>query len=118
MQAKAALWLLLALEVIVVGFFGGWLWALGAVAATLPAWAYFLSRQKRQIQSQLITFLDDLAKDLKLIKIPSSQTVAPPAPTTTPAATPAPKTKPAPMRVELPKPPETATPAETKSPAV
>ncbi|MGC3960809.1 MAG: glycosyltransferase [Verrucomicrobiota bacterium] len=116
MQAKAALWLLLALEIIVVGFVGGWLWALGTVTVTLPAYIYFLSRQKRQIQSQFITFLDELAKQLKLIKIPSSQTVEPPAPT--PAPTTATKTKPTPMRVELPKPTETATPAENKSPAV
>lgn len=119
-QAKTMLWLLLALEVIVVGFFTNWLWALGAVAVTLPAWTYFLSRQKRQIQSQLVTFLDELAKNLKLIKIPSSQTVASPTatPAAAPAAGPAAKSKPAPLRVELPKPPETAAPAETKSPAV
>ena len=87
---------------------------------TLPAFAYFLSRQKRQIQSQLIIFLDELAKGLQLIKIPSSQTIEPPAatPAAALAATPATKTKPAPMRVELPKPPEAVTPAESKSPAV
>jgi hypothetical protein len=101
MQAKAALWLLLALEVIVVGFFGGWLWALGAVGVTLPAFAYFLSRQKRKIQSQLVTFLDELAKGLKLLKIPTDQKVEPP------ASPPEPKSKPEPMRVELPKPAET-----------
>jgi len=112
MQAKTAMWLLLALEVIIVGFFGGWLWALGAVAVTLPAFAYFLSRQKRKIQSQLITFVDDLATNLKLIKIPHAQTVEPP------TAPPAARTKPEPMRVDLPKPVEATAPAETQSPAV
>ena len=92
MQATAAMWLLLALEVIIVGFFGGWLWALGAVTVTLPACAYFLSRQKRKIQSQLISFLDELAKGLQLIKIPTDQMVEPP------AAPPAAKSKPEPMR--------------------
>lgn len=112
MQAQAVLWLLVALEVIVVGYFGGWLWLLGVVAVTVPAYAYFLSRQKRTLQSQLITFLDELAKGLKLIKIPTGQTVEPP------VVPPAAKSKPAPMRVELPAPPEAATTAETKSPAI
>ena len=49
----AALWLLLALESSWLDFFGGWLWAL--VVADAASWAYFLSRQKRQIQSQFIT---------------------------------------------------------------
>jgi len=112
MQAKAAMWLLLALEAIVAGYFGGWLWMLGVVGVTVPAYAYFISHQKRKIQSQLITFLDELAKVLKLIKIPTDQTVDPPSP---PAAT---KPKPSPMRVELPKSAEPVTTTENKSPAV
>jgi glycosyltransferase involved in cell wall biosynthesis len=112
MQAQAILWLLVALEVVVAGYFGGWLWIMGVVGVTVPLAAYFLARQKRKLQSQIITLLDELAKSLNLIKIPLQQPVEPPtAPTIA-------KEKPGPMRVQLPKPPETATPAENKSPAM
>ncbi len=78
-QAMAILWLLLALEAIVVGVLGGWLWVLVSVGLTLPLAAYGLSLQKRKTQSQLVVFLDELAKELKLIKVPARQPVEPPA---------------------------------------
>jgi hypothetical protein len=102
-QALAVFWLLVAFEAVVVGFLGGWKswWAL--LLLTLPLFAYFLTRQKRHLQSQLVVFLDDLAKELNLIKVPADQAVDPPAPTT----------KTGPMRVELAKPADSATgPAE------
>jgi hypothetical protein len=104
-QALAVFWLLVAFEAVVVGFLGGWKswWAL--LLLTLPLFAYFLTRQKRHLQSQLVVFLDDLAKELNLIKVPADQAVDPPAPTT----------KTGPMRVELAKPADSATgPAENK----
>jgi len=113
MQAQAVLWLLVALEVIVAGYFGGWIWMLAVVAVTVPAYAYFLSRQKRKLQSQLITFLDELAKGLHLIKItkePAKESPAAPAPN--PA-----KAKPDPLRVELPKPAEAVVAGDSKTPA-
>jgi hypothetical protein len=42
---------------------------------TLPAFAYFLWRQKRKLQSLVIVFLDELAKELKLVKVPSETEV-------------------------------------------
>ena len=91
LQAQTAMGLLVALEAIVAGHFGGWLWLLGVIGLTLPLFGYFLSVQKRKLQSQLVIFLDELARNLKLIKIPTDQTVEPP-----------PQPKPSPMRVELP----------------
>jgi len=118
LHAQVVFWLLAAFEAVVVGYFGGWSVLL---LLTLPAFVYFLHRQERNLQSQIIVFLDALAKELKLIKVP----MAPSAP---PAATPAaPGTiqttattagnKPPPMRVELPPaPPKESPPAAEEVP--
>jgi GT2 family glycosyltransferase len=71
LQAHAAFWSLLGLEALVVGFFGGWQKWLALLLLTLPLFAYFLARQKRNLQSLVIVFLDDLAKEWKLIKVPA-----------------------------------------------
>ena len=71
LQAHAAFWSLLGLEALVVGFFGGWQKWLVLLLLTLPLFAYFLARQKRNLQSLVIVFLDDLAKEWKLIKVPA-----------------------------------------------
>ena len=68
--AHVAFWSLLGLEALVMGFFGGWRNWLGLSLLTLPAFAYFLSRQKRNLQSLVVVFLDGLAKQWKLQKIP------------------------------------------------
>lgn len=69
-QAHVVFWSLLGLEALVVGFFGGWLKWLALMLLTLPAFAYFLHRQKRSVQSLVIVFLDEMAKEWKLIRIP------------------------------------------------
>lgn len=71
LQAKVAFWSLLGLEALVVGYFGGWLKWLALLLLTLPLFAYFLHRQKRNLQSLLVVFLDNLAKQLQLVKIPA-----------------------------------------------
>ncbi|MSU58202.1 MAG: glycosyltransferase [Pedosphaera sp.] len=71
LQAHVLFWSLLGLEALVVGFFGGWLKWLALLLLTLPLFAYFLHRQKRNLQSLVIVFLDELAKQRKLIKIPA-----------------------------------------------
>jgi O-antigen biosynthesis protein len=102
LEAQVVFWLLVALEAIVVGFFGGWLKWAALLLLTLPLFAYYLHRQKRNLQSLLIVFLDGLAKELKLIKVPAHQSVKRPAATT--------ESKPNPMRVELTQLPPKATP--------
>jgi len=71
LQAHVVFWSLVGLEVLVVGFFGGWQKWFALLLLTLPLFAYFLARQKRNLQSLVIVFLDDLSKEWKLIKIPS-----------------------------------------------
>lgn len=102
LHARVVFWLLAAVEALVVGFFGGWS---ALVLLTLPAFAYFLHRQKRGLQSQLIVFLDALAKELELIKVPMNQpattATTPTAPATTQTTASAANAKPPAMRVEL-----------------
>lgn len=71
LHATVVFWLVVALETIVVGFFGGWLSWIALLLLTLPLFAYYLHRQKRNQQSLLIVFLDGLAKELGLLRIPS-----------------------------------------------
>jgi GT2 family glycosyltransferase len=97
MQAKAVFWTLAGLEALVVGLSGGWFTWIALLFLTLPLFAYYLHRQTRRLQSQVVVFLDELAKAWGLIKVPSHLPVpAPPANPVEPA-------KPHPMRVELPK---------------
>src|ERR1043166_9522484 len=72
LQAKVAFWSLLGLELLVIGFFFSWLNGLGLLLLTLTGFAYFLSRQKRNLQSLLIVFLDELAKEWRLLKFPQA----------------------------------------------
>ena len=97
LQAKVVFWSLLGLDLLVIGFFFSWLNGLGLLLLTLPAFVWFLRRQKRNLQSLVIVFLDELAKQWRLIKVTSSRAVEP-----------APRPKPEPIRVELPKPVEAA----------
>jgi len=68
LQATVAFWSVLGLDLLVIGFFFSWLNGLGLLLLTLPVFAYFLSRQKRNLQSLLIVFLDELAKEWRLLK--------------------------------------------------
>jgi hypothetical protein len=80
LQAKVALWSLLGLELLAIGLFGGWLRWLWLLPLTAAVFAGFLARQKRNFQSVVIVFLDELGKEWKLIKVPSSVSEEPPAP--------------------------------------
>jgi len=101
LQATVVFWLAVALEAMVVGFFGGWLHWFALVLVTLPLFAWFLHRQKRNQQSQLIVFLDGLAKELNLLKVPANPPVTP-APAPAAAKSAQPEGKPIPVRVNLP----------------
>ena len=106
LQSNVAFWSLLGLELLVIGFFFSWLNGLGLLLLTLPAFVWFLRRQKRNLQSLVVVFLDELAKQWKLIKVTASQAGGP-------TATP----KPEPIRVKLPKPVETAPSPASEAPA-
>jgi len=75
LQAKVAFWSLTGLVTLATGFFGTWWHCLALLLLTLPAFAYFLWRQQRKLQSLVIVFLDELAKELELVKVPSESEV-------------------------------------------
>ncbi|HSU55658.1 MAG TPA: glycosyltransferase, partial [Candidatus Dormibacteraeota bacterium] len=69
LQATAAFWSLCGFELVVLGFVGTllpWLWLL---LLTLPLFIWFLRREQRSLQSMLVVFLDELAKEWKLLKV-------------------------------------------------
>lgn len=70
LQAKVAFGLLLALVLLVLGFFGRatpWAWL---VLLTVPVFCWFLARQKRNLQSVVAVFLDELTKEWNMTKVP------------------------------------------------
>jgi GT2 family glycosyltransferase len=97
LQAKAVFWGLAGFELLVLGLIGArwhWLWIL---LASLPLLGWYLRRQGRNLQSMLVVFLDQLAKESQLVKLrtemlrPNSPSapapVVPPPSTTVPSAT-------------------------------
>jgi O-antigen biosynthesis protein len=82
--AKAAFWSAAGVELLVIGFLGAyfpWLWGL---LLTLPAAAAWMAHQQKNLQRLIAVFIDDIAKDLGMIKVQPSepgraQTAQPPA---------------------------------------
>jgi len=71
LQAKVVFWSLCGFELLVLGFVRAkipWLWL---VLLTLPMLALFLRHEKRNLQSMLVVFLDELAKEWRLKKVTS-----------------------------------------------
>jgi hypothetical protein len=80
-RTRLAFWALCGFELLICGLAGPrfhWLWAL---LLTLPLFVWYLRREQRNLQSMLIVFLDDLAKEWHLTKVVSSH---PPQPGTAP----------------------------------
>lgn len=70
LQAKVAFWAACGFELLVLGFVAPkipWLWFL---LLTLPLFALFLRREQRNLQSMMVVFLDELAKEWRLVKVP------------------------------------------------
>ncbi len=67
--AKVVFWLLLAIELLFIGFTGfrhPWPWF---ILLTLPFYGWFIMRERRKLQSVVTVFLDELAKERDLVKI-------------------------------------------------
>lgn len=70
LQAKVAFWSAFGFELLVLGLVGKglpWLWFL---VASMPLLAWFLVREARNLQSLMVVFLDEVAKEWKLTKVP------------------------------------------------
>jgi GT2 family glycosyltransferase len=98
LQAHLAFWIVAAADLLVFGFLHGFSNWLGLILLTLPVLAFFIHRQKRLQQSLVHVFLDQLAEQWKLIRVPekfrdqASGRKSPPAPPAgeSPFATPKP----------------------------
>jgi hypothetical protein len=69
LRARVAFWSLCGFDLLVCGFVGSrppWLWLL---LLTLPLFAWFLRREQRNLQSMIVVFLDELAKEWLLTKV-------------------------------------------------
>jgi GT2 family glycosyltransferase len=80
LAAKVAWWTLAGLQVLVLGFISTRLPWFYASLLTLPLLAWGFRREQRTLQSTIVVFLDDLARERQLTKVPSGAN-EPPAPT-------------------------------------
>jgi hypothetical protein len=69
LRSKVVFWSICGFELLLCGLVARdqpWLWLL---LLTLPAFAWFLRREQRSLQSMFVVFLDILAKDWHLTKV-------------------------------------------------
>jgi O-antigen biosynthesis protein len=69
LRAKTAFWSMCGFEFLLCGFVGGWLPWLWCLLLTLPLFIWYLRHEQRNLQSLIVVFLDEAAKDWKLTKI-------------------------------------------------
>ncbi len=86
LQAKVAFWSALGFEVLVIGFVWKWLPWLWLLLLTMPLFAWCLALEKRNLQSMLVVFLDAIAKESGMMKVPSANEAKQPEPPPPPAA--------------------------------
>jgi GT2 family glycosyltransferase len=74
LEARMAFWALLGLEVVILGLLPGWgAWRWVILFSVLPI-VWFIRHQARHLQSMIVIFLDEAAKDWQLTKL--GETVA------------------------------------------
>ena len=70
LQAKTVFWTMAGIELLIPGFLGrSWPWVWGLLV-TLPLFAWFLAREKRKLQSLMAVFLDELAAEHNMVRMP------------------------------------------------
>jgi GT2 family glycosyltransferase len=81
LRSRVGFWTLCGLELLICGLMDHrlrWLWAL---LLTLPLFVWFIRRQQRNLQSMIVVFLDDLAKEWGLTRTqPRPPSSSPPKP--------------------------------------
>jgi GT2 family glycosyltransferase len=71
LRAATVFWMVTAATLLVIGVvsrFSPWIWLL---LLALPAAGWLLSRDKRNLQSMMAVFLDDLSKEWGFVKVPA-----------------------------------------------
>ena len=71
LQGRLAFWTLFGLELLLIVLLRESSKWLGVILVSLPAFAYYLHTQKRHLQSLVVVFLDKLAEQRGLLKIPA-----------------------------------------------
>ncbi|MEI7731085.1 MAG: glycosyltransferase [Verrucomicrobiota bacterium] len=69
LPAKVTFWGTLAFELLIIGFVGkeiAWIWLL---LLTMPALAWFLNQEQRNLQSLMVVFMNEVARKRGMIKI-------------------------------------------------
>jgi hypothetical protein len=84
LRSRVTFWSLCGFEVLICGLLGHRLPCLWLLLLTLPLFVWFIRRQQRNLQSVIVVFLDDLAKEWGLTKVQPQGSQQPP--TSTPAA--------------------------------
>jgi GT2 family glycosyltransferase len=69
--AKVAFWAVLGFELPIIAFVARWLPWLWLLLLTTPLFIWFLRREKRSLQSLTIVFLDEVAKEWEMSKVPA-----------------------------------------------
>jgi glycosyltransferase involved in cell wall biosynthesis len=70
LRATLAFWSLVGFEFLLCGFVGAWLPWLWSLLLTLPLFVWYLRHEQRNLQSLIAVFLDEVAKEWKLVKLP------------------------------------------------
>jgi hypothetical protein len=73
LPSHAALWALLAIELLFIGLFEQWRpWSL-ATLITVPLFIWFVRSRQRELQSRCVALLDTMARDLGWMKLGTDQ---------------------------------------------
>ena len=83
LAAKVALFSILGFELVVIGFVWHALWQIWFLLLTVPAFAWYVNRDRRALQALISVLLDDIARNNGMIKLDRA-TQKPAAPQTPP----------------------------------
>ena len=82
--ATVSFWSAFGFELLVIGFVGRWVPWLWLLLLTMPLFVWFLSREKRNLQSLITVLLDELAKEWNMTKFSPEQDKTEPVPAAAP----------------------------------
>jgi GT2 family glycosyltransferase len=77
LSAKVALWSMLGFELVVIGFVWHALWWIWFLVLTVPAFAWFVHRNRGDMQRLISVVLDDIALKNGMIKLNRDKSAAP-----------------------------------------
>jgi glycosyltransferase involved in cell wall biosynthesis len=76
LSAKVALCLMLGFELVIIGFVWHTLWQIWFLVLTVPAFGWYVNRNRRDLQRLIAVVLDDIAQKNGMIKLNSDKPAA------------------------------------------